>query len=303
MRESSQLIRQILKRDCPRVQSGERLDCVPRGWGPTVEWNRLGRVQLLYDRRRRRQALPRPLYHRLIATMAAISEVLNKESVWQTCQRGLGGAIDYGRPRLTGKNHGANRRKGSRCLNSLLAYTTGFETPFHKPYTLKFPQQRYAERKGFRGRHLLHRIGVQVAGLRLDMSREMYHYRPAWRAMVSRVLLRVRRCLFLSFLHDYCPEFALEERRSMILQRYTSGPVWYASPEGGWLQASSEEGDTRLSSASRSERSVASPAGGAKEEMTAQVAAPSQTLKPRRREKAEGSSDKTQDLRNLITEV
>jgi ATP-dependent DNA helicase len=42
------------------------------------------------------------------------------------------------------------------AANSLLAYTTGLRHLFHKPYTLKFPQQRYAVEKGFRGRHLLH---------------------------------------------------------------------------------------------------------------------------------------------------
>src|SRR6266566_1372914 len=42
------------------------------------------------------------------------------------------------------------------AANSLLAYTTGLRHLLHKPYTLKFPQQRYAVEKGFRGRHLLH---------------------------------------------------------------------------------------------------------------------------------------------------
>ena len=42
------------------------------------------------------------------------------------------------------------------AANSLLAYTTGLRHLFHKPYTLKFPEQRYAVQKGFRGRHLLH---------------------------------------------------------------------------------------------------------------------------------------------------
>src|SRR6266487_2543202 len=42
------------------------------------------------------------------------------------------------------------------AVNSLLAYTTGLRHLLHKPYTLKFPQQRYAVEKGFRGRHLLH---------------------------------------------------------------------------------------------------------------------------------------------------
>src|SRR5881409_2916391 len=42
------------------------------------------------------------------------------------------------------------------AANSLLAYTTGLRHLLHKPYTLKFPQQRYAVEKGYRGRHLLH---------------------------------------------------------------------------------------------------------------------------------------------------
>ena len=46
--------------------------------------------------------------------------------------------------------------KARDAVNSLLAYTTGLRHLFHKPYTLKFPQQRYAVEKGFRGRHLLH---------------------------------------------------------------------------------------------------------------------------------------------------
>lgn len=42
------------------------------------------------------------------------------------------------------------------AVNSLVAYTTGLRHLSHKPYTLKFPEQRYAVEKGFRGRHLLH---------------------------------------------------------------------------------------------------------------------------------------------------
>src|SRR5881296_765131 len=46
--------------------------------------------------------------------------------------------------------------KARGAVNSLLAYTTGLRHLFHKPYTLKFPQQRYAVEAGYRGRHLLH---------------------------------------------------------------------------------------------------------------------------------------------------
>src|SRR6266496_1443474 len=46
--------------------------------------------------------------------------------------------------------------KVREAANSLVAYTTGLRHLLHKPYTLKFPQQRYAVEKGYRGRHLLH---------------------------------------------------------------------------------------------------------------------------------------------------
>ena len=42
------------------------------------------------------------------------------------------------------------------AVNSWIAYSTGLRHLFHKPYTLKFPQQRYAVEEGYRGRHLLH---------------------------------------------------------------------------------------------------------------------------------------------------
>ena len=42
------------------------------------------------------------------------------------------------------------------AVNSWVAYSAGLRHLFHKGYTLKFPTQRYAVEKGFRGRHLLH---------------------------------------------------------------------------------------------------------------------------------------------------
>ncbi len=42
------------------------------------------------------------------------------------------------------------------AFQSWVAYYTGIRHLFHRPYTLKFPQQRYAVEKGYRGRHLLH---------------------------------------------------------------------------------------------------------------------------------------------------
>jgi len=46
--------------------------------------------------------------------------------------------------------------KFKAAFNSWIAYSAGLRHLFHKPYTLKFPQQRYAVEAGFRGRHLLH---------------------------------------------------------------------------------------------------------------------------------------------------
>src|SRR5207247_1890101 len=46
--------------------------------------------------------------------------------------------------------------KVKAAANSWIAYATGLRHLFHKPYTLKFPQQRYAVEAGYRGRHLLH---------------------------------------------------------------------------------------------------------------------------------------------------
>ena len=49
---------------------------------------------------------------------------------------------------------GAGKIKGA--VEALRAYTTGIRHLAHRPYTLKFPEQRYAVEKGYRGRHLLH---------------------------------------------------------------------------------------------------------------------------------------------------
>ncbi len=46
--------------------------------------------------------------------------------------------------------------KFKAAVRSWLAYSAGLRHLFHKPYTLKFPEQRYAVEAGFRGRHLLH---------------------------------------------------------------------------------------------------------------------------------------------------
>ncbi|MEK6920031.1 MAG: LAGLIDADG family homing endonuclease [Thermoproteota archaeon] len=42
------------------------------------------------------------------------------------------------------------------AVNAWIAYYAGLRHLFHRPYTLKFPQQRYAVEQGYRGRHLLH---------------------------------------------------------------------------------------------------------------------------------------------------
>jgi formate hydrogenlyase subunit 6/NADH:ubiquinone oxidoreductase subunit I len=46
--------------------------------------------------------------------------------------------------------------KFKAAFNSWIAYSAGLRHLLHKPYTLRFPQQRYAVEAGFRGRHLLH---------------------------------------------------------------------------------------------------------------------------------------------------
>lgn len=42
------------------------------------------------------------------------------------------------------------------AVDAWIAYYTGLRHLFHRPYTLKFPTQRYAVEQGYRGRHLLH---------------------------------------------------------------------------------------------------------------------------------------------------
>src|SRR3989475_2784163 len=46
--------------------------------------------------------------------------------------------------------------KAKAAVDISIAYLTGIRHLFHRPYTLRFPQQRYAVEKGYRGRHLLH---------------------------------------------------------------------------------------------------------------------------------------------------
>ena len=46
--------------------------------------------------------------------------------------------------------------KVKAAVNSGRAYASGLRHLFHKPYTLRFPEQRYAVEQGYRGRHLLH---------------------------------------------------------------------------------------------------------------------------------------------------
>jgi Fe-S cluster assembly protein SufB len=46
--------------------------------------------------------------------------------------------------------------KAKAAFDISIAYLTGIRHLFHRPYTLRFPQQRFAVEKGYRGRHLLH---------------------------------------------------------------------------------------------------------------------------------------------------
>lgn len=115
------------------------------------------------------------------------------------------------------------------AANSLLAYTTGLRHLLHKPYTLKFPQQRYAVEKGFRGRHLLHLDRCTGCGI------------CAWICPEKCITIVQRgdrwypeyfygRCCFCHFCTDYCPEFALEETVEYDIAEYTRDRlVW--SPE------------------------------------------------------------------------
>ena len=115
------------------------------------------------------------------------------------------------------------------AANSLLAYTTGLRHLFHKPYTLKFPEQRYAVEKGFRGRHLLHLDRCTGCGI------------CAWICPEKCITIVQRgdrwfpeyfygRCCFCHFCTDYCPEYALEETVEYDIAEYTRDRlVW--SPE------------------------------------------------------------------------
>jgi len=41
--------------------------------------------------------------------------------------------------------------KAKAAVDISIAYLTGIRHLFHRPYTLRFPQQRYAVEKGYRG--------------------------------------------------------------------------------------------------------------------------------------------------------
>ncbi len=66
--------------------------------------------------------------------------------------------------------------KFKAAFNSWIAYSAGLRHLFHKPYTLKFPQQRYAVEAGFRGRHLLLRPMLLLPLLR--DTRHPRYYEP-----------------------------------------------------------------------------------------------------------------------------
>src|SRR3989454_351453 len=117
--------------------------------------------------------------------------------------------------------------KARDAINSLLAYTTGLRHLFHKPYTLKFPQQRYAVEEGYRGRHLLNLDRCTGCGIcdwicpekcitivqRGDRWFPEYFY---------------GRCCFCHFCTDSCPEFALKQTVEYDIAEYTSDR--HASP-------------------------------------------------------------------------
>src|SRR6266581_4886387 len=78
------------------------------------------------------------------------------ETVWRICLL-LGGVLITGRLRRTGRKQMAPIiGKAKAAVDISIAYLTGIRHLFHRPYTLRFPQQRYAVEKGYRGRHLLH---------------------------------------------------------------------------------------------------------------------------------------------------
>ncbi len=115
------------------------------------------------------------------------------------------------------------------AVNSWIAYATGLRHLFHKGYTLKFPTQRYAVEKGFRGRHLLHLDRCTGCGI------------CAWICPEKCITIVQRgerwypqyfygRCCFCHFCTDYCPEYALEETVEYDIAEYTRELlVW--SPE------------------------------------------------------------------------
>jgi len=119
--------------------------------------------------------------------------------------------------------------KVKAAANSWIAYATGLRHLFHKPYTLKFPQQRYAVEAGYRGRHLLHLDRCTGCGI------------CAWICPEKCITIVQRgdrwypqyfygRCCFCHFCTDYCPEFALEETVEYDIAEYSRELlVW--SPE------------------------------------------------------------------------
>lgn len=115
------------------------------------------------------------------------------------------------------------------AANIVRAYASALRHIFHKPYTLKFPQQRYAVEAGFRGRHLLHIDRCTGCGI------------CAWICPEKCITIVQRgdrwfpqyfygRCCFCHFCTDYCPEFALEETVEYDIAEYSRELlVW--SPE------------------------------------------------------------------------
>ena len=119
--------------------------------------------------------------------------------------------------------------KFTAAAKSVRAYASGVRHIFHKPYTLRFPQQRYAVQPGFRGRHLLHLDRCTGCGI------------CAWICPEKCITIVQRgdrwfpqyfygRCCFCHFCTDYCPEFALEETVEYDIAEYSRDLlVW--SPE------------------------------------------------------------------------
>jgi len=110
--------------------------------------------------------------------------------------------------------------KAKAAVDISIAYLTGIRHLFHRPYTLRFPQQRYAVEKGYRGRHLLHLDRCTGCGI------------CAWICPEKCITIVPRgqrwypqyfygRCCFCHFCTDYCPEFALEETVEYDIAEYT----------------------------------------------------------------------------------